>query len=191
MPYMLELILIYLSWYQSQTSFLASNKNLQQAKKILTCTSLSEVTHVCLLDLDSMASCSRHGSVLCQNPTTKQCLSLSDLCTSRLHLSKPTPQTCSQASREENPEIRSTEIYPRAAVSSGKSPTRRLRFLTSRLSSWYTRRPDGLLIHRFRESEIPALIRPYTRPHAPLGFLASPSRASGLSTRLPRAGICY
>ena len=66
------LLLIYLTQYQSQTSFLASNKNLQQAKKILMCTSLSEVTHIYLLDLDSITSHSHHGSMLCQNPTTKQ-----------------------------------------------------------------------------------------------------------------------
>ena len=60
------------------------------------------------------------------------CLSLSDLCTSSLRLLKPTPQTCSQASREENPKIRSTESQPRAAVSSGESPTHRLRYLTFR-----------------------------------------------------------
>ena len=44
------------------------------------------------------------------------CLSLSDLCTSSLCLSKPTQQTCSSASREENPEIQSTESYPHAAT---------------------------------------------------------------------------
>ena len=44
------------------------------------------------------------------------CLSLSDLCTSSIRLSKSTPQTCSSASREENPEIQSTESYPRAAT---------------------------------------------------------------------------
>ena len=59
------------------------------------------------------------------------CLSLLDLCTSRLRLSKPIPQTCSLAFREENPKIRSTESKPRAEDSFGKSPTRRLRFLTS------------------------------------------------------------
>ena len=36
------------------------------------CTPPSKVTHVCLLDLDSTASSSHHGAVLCQNPTTKQ-----------------------------------------------------------------------------------------------------------------------
>ena len=40
------------------------------------CTSSSKVTHVCLLNLDSMASHSHHSSVLCQNPTTKQSVPL-------------------------------------------------------------------------------------------------------------------
>ena len=40
------------------------------------CTSSSKVTHVCLLNLDSMASGSHHGSVLCQNLTTKQSVPL-------------------------------------------------------------------------------------------------------------------
>ena len=66
----------------------------------------------------------------------------------------------------------------------------RLRFLTSRSSSWYTRRPNGLLVHRSTELETPALIWPYTCLHAPPGFLASPSRTSGLSTHLPRVEIC-
>ena len=35
---------------------------------ILTCTSPSEVTHVCLLDLDSTASRNRHGLLLCPDP---------------------------------------------------------------------------------------------------------------------------
>ena len=47
----------------------------------------------------------------------------------------------------------------------------------------HTRRHDGLLDLRSIELEIPALIRPHTRPHVPLGFLASPSRAGGLITR--------
>ena len=115
------------------------------------------------------------------------CLSLSDLFTSSLYLSKPTPQTCSSASREENLEIRSTESYPRAVVSPEKSTTRRLRFLTSRSSSWYTRRPDGLVVHRSTWLENLVVIQRLTRFHAPPGSLASPSRAGGLSTRLPCA----
>ena len=61
----------------------------------------------------------------------RSCLSLLDLCTSRLRLSKPIPQTCSLAFREKNPKIRSTESKPRAEDNFGKSLTRRLRFLTS------------------------------------------------------------
>ena len=111
------------------------------------------------------------------------CLSLSDLCTSSLYLSKSTTQTCSSAFREENPEIRSTESYPRAAVSPEKSTTRRLRFLTSRSSSWYTHRPNGLVIHRSTWPENLVVIRRCTRLHAPPGSMASPSRAGGLSMR--------
>ena len=118
------------------------------------------------------------------------CLSLSDLCTSSLRLSKPTPQTCSSASREEIPEIRSTESQPRVAVSSGKSTTRHLRFLTSRSSSWYTCHPYSLVVHRSTWLENLVVIRCCTRHHASPGFLASPSRAGGLITRLPRAKMC-
>ena len=118
------------------------------------------------------------------------CLSLSDLCTLSLRLSKPTPQTCSSASREENPKIRSTESYPRATVSSEKSTTRCLRFLTSRSSSWYTRHPDGLVFHQSTWLENLVVIRRYMRHPTPPGFLASPLRAGGLITRLPRAEMC-
>ena len=114
------------------------------------------------------------------------CLSLSDLCTSSLCLSKPTPQTYSSASREENPEIRSTVSYPRAAISSEKSTTRRLRFLTSRSSSWYMRRPDGLVVHRSTWPENLVVIRRCMRYHAPPGFLAAPPRAGEHYTLLPR-----
>ena len=40
------------------------------------CKSPSEVTHVCLLDLDSTASRSRHGSLLCPDHKPKQSVSL-------------------------------------------------------------------------------------------------------------------
>ena len=54
----------------------------------------------------------------------------------------------------------------------------------------HTRRHDFLLDLRSTKPEIPALIRPNTRPYASLGFLASSSRAGGLSTRLTRAELC-
>ena len=45
------------------------------------CTSQSEVTHVCLLDLDSTASCSRHGSLLCLDPQAQAiCVSPYQIC---------------------------------------------------------------------------------------------------------------
>ena len=75
----------------------------------------------------------------------------------------------------------------RAAVSSEKSTTRRLKFLTSKSSSWSMRRLDGLVVHRSTWLENLVVIRRRTRLHAPPGFLASPSRAGGLSMRLPCA----
>ena len=56
---------------------------------------------------------------------------------------------------------------PCAAVSSGKSTTHRLRFLTSRSSSWSTRHPDGLVVHRPTWPENLVVIRRRTRH---LGF---------------------
>ena len=45
------------------------------------CTSPSEVTHVCLLDLDSIASRSRHGSLLCPDPQAQAiCVSPYQIC---------------------------------------------------------------------------------------------------------------
>ena len=69
------------------------------------------------------------------NKPSKPWLNLSDLHKSKLCLMKPKPQTCSTTSRDQNPEIRSPEALPRASVVSGKSPTYRLRFLTSILCS--------------------------------------------------------
>ena len=53
----------------SEPNFVLDIKQTSLAnKKILTCTPPSEVTHTCLLDLDSTASRSRHGSLLCLDP---------------------------------------------------------------------------------------------------------------------------
>ena len=134
-----------------------------------------------------MASRSHHGSVLCQNPTNQANRDLiSNLRKSKPCLTKPTPQTCSTTFHDQNPKIWSPKALPRATTCLSclrKSPICRLKFLTSRSSSWYTRCPDGLLVHRSTEPEIPALIRTYTRPHAPLRFPASLARASGLLAR--------
>ena len=79
------------------------------------------------------------------------CLSLSDLCTSSLRLSKPTPQTCSQASREENPKIWSTESQLRIATR--RSQLRKIyhappQILDFQIVFVHTCRHDGLLVHR-------------------------------------------
>ena len=143
------------------------------------CTSPSEVTHVCLLDLDSTASRSRHGSLLCPDPQAQAirvspyqiCAHQAFACRNRHNRRAPRPPA---RKTQKSGQLKANHALPRAAVSSGKSTTRRLRFLTSRSSSWYTCHPKGLHVHRSSEPETPALIRPYTRPHAPLGFLASP-----------------
>ena len=68
--------------------------------------------------------------------------------------------------RRHSPQL-APENLPRAAVSSGKSTTRRLRFLTSKSSSWFTRCPDGLVVHRSTWPENLVVIRHRTRH---LGF---------------------
>ena len=156
------------------------------------CTSPSEVTHVCLLDLDSTASRSRHGSLLCLDPQAQAiCVSPYQICAHQAFACRNRPRK-----RAPRPPARKTQksgqpkaihALPRAAVSLEKSTTRRLRFLTSRSSSWYTCRPDGLVVHRSTWPENLVVIRRHTRLHAPPGFLASPSCVGGLSTHLPRA----
>ena len=156
------------------------------------CTPSSEVTHTCLLDLDSTASCSRHGSLLCLDPQAQAirvspyqiCAYQAFACRNRTHRRAPRPPA---RKTQKSGQPKASHALPRAAVSSGKSTTRRLRFLTSRSSSWSTRRPDGLIVHRSTWLENLVVIRRRTRPHAPPGFPASPSCAGGLSTRLPRA----
>jgi len=56
---------IYLTWYQSQTSFLASNKHLYTVKKIHICIAQIHSAPYLTSSLDSTASRSHHGSLLC------------------------------------------------------------------------------------------------------------------------------
>ena len=65
-------------------------------------------------------------------------------CRNQPHTRAPRPLA---RKTQKSSQPKSTHAPPRTTVSFGKSPTRRLRFLTSRSSSWYTRCPDGLLIH--------------------------------------------
>ena len=109
-------------------------------KEILMCTSQSEVTHVCLLDLDSTASCSRHGSLLCLDPQAQAirvspyqiCAHQAFACRNRPHRHAPRPPA---RKTQKSGQPKAIHAPPRAAVSPGKSTTRRLRFLTSRSSS--------------------------------------------------------
>ena len=152
------------------------------------CTSPSEVTHVCLLDLDSTASRSRHGSLLCPNPQAQAiCVSPYQICAHQAFACRNRHNR-----RAPWPPMRKTQKFgqpkvnhalPRTAVSSGKSTTCRLRFLTSRSSSWSTCRPDGLVVHWSTWPENLVVIWRCTRLHAPPGFPASPSRPGGLSMR--------
>ena len=156
------------------------------------CISPSEVTHVCLLDLDSTASRSRHGSLLCLDPQAQAicvspyqiCAHQAFACRNRHNRRAPRPSV-RKTQKSGQPKV--NHALPYAAVSSGKSTTRHLRFLTSRSSSWSTRRPDGLVVHRSTWPENLVVIRRRTRLHEPPGFPASPSRAGGFSIRLPRA----
>ena len=96
---------------------------------------------------------------------------------------KPTTDTWSTASHDPNPGSWSPPELSRAPMSQNelrKIPTRRLRFITFRSSSWYMRHRDGLLIHRSTKPEIKGLNQAYTCPHAPPKFLASPPRAGDI-----------
>ena len=156
------------------------------------CTSPSEVTHVCLLDLDSAASRSRHGSLLYPDPQAQAicvspyqiCAHQAFACQNRHNRRAPRPPA---RKTQKSDQPKANHAPPRAAVSSEKSTMHRLRFLTSRSSSWSTYRPDGLVVHRSTWPENLVVIRRRTRLHVPPGFLASPSRAGGLSTCLPHA----
>ena len=146
------------------------------------CTSPSKVTHVCLLDLNSTASRSRHGSLLCPDSQAQAirvspyqiCAHQAFACRNRPHRRAPRPPA---RKIQKSSQPKAIHASPRAAVSPRKSTTRRLRFLTSRSSSWYTCRPDGLVVHRSTWPENLVVIRCRTRHHAPPGFLAAPPRA--------------
>ena len=138
------------------------------------------------------ASRSRHGSLLCLDPEAQAirvspyqiCAHQDFACRNRSHRHAPRPPT---RKTQKSSQSKASHAPPRTANSFGKSLTRHLRFLTSRSSSWSTRRPDGLVVHRSTSTENLVVIRRRMRLHAPPGFPASPSRAGGLSTRLPRA----
>ena len=146
------------------------------------CTSPSEVTHVCLLDLDSIASRSRHGSLLCPDPQGQAIrVSPYQICAHqafayRNQHNRRAPWPPARKTQKSG-QPKANHAPPCAAVSSGKSSTRRLRFLTSRSSSWSTHHSDGLVVHRSTWPENLVVIRRHTRHlglrhllHAPMDF---------------------
>ena len=134
------------------------------------------------------ASRSRHGSLLCLDPEAQAiCVSPYQICAhqdfacrNRFHRRAPRPPA---RKTQKSGQQKASHAPQRAADSFGKSLTRHLRFLTSRSSSWSTRHPDGLVVHRSTSLENLVVIRRRTRLHSPPGFSASPSRVGGLSTR--------
>ena len=66
-------------------------------------------------------------------------------CRNRSHRRAPRPPA---RKTQKSGQPKASHAPPRAAVSSEKSLTRCLRFLTSRSSSWSTHRPYGLVVHR-------------------------------------------
>ena len=125
-----------------------------------------------------------------QQTQAKPWLNSSNLCKSLLRLMKPTPQTCSTASHERNPETRPPTAATRATMRVYRlldSHMRHRRFSTPRLDLSHTRYPDGLVVHRSTWPENMVVIRRCTRHHAPPGFLAAPPCAGEHCTLLPRA----
>ena len=126
------------------------------------------------LDLDStqppwLIAVSRYLSP--SNP----CLSLSDLCKSRLRLLKLTTQKCSVASRDENLGSWSPLKSSRAATHWKNSNTYSTcchRFFTSRSAFRHMRRHVGLVVCRSMESKNLAFIWHHMRLHVLPKFLS-------------------
>ena len=92
-----------------------------------------------------LTAVSRSSNQARRDLTYQICANPSFACRNQPHKRAPRPPARkTQKSGKPKP----SHTPPRTAVSSGKSTTCRLRFLTSRSSSWYTRCPDGLAVHR-------------------------------------------
>ena len=100
---------------------------------------------------------------------SNSCLSLSDLCTLSLCLTKLTRQTRSMAYRNQSPRIRPPTNYH----------TRRRRFSTPRSDLSHTRHQDGLVVPRSTWPKNLVILRTYTRHRV---FISSPHA----ETCLPR-----
>ena len=144
------------------------------------CTSPSEVTYVCLLDLDSTASRSRHGSLLCPDPQIKQAVTCLNIRFAQIQASPDEANTTDVLHGISRPKPRnptSNSISPPCANNgSWNSHTRRRRFSTPSLDLSHTRRQDSLVVHQFTWPENLVVNRCCTRLQVPPGFLTSPPR---------------
>ena len=96
-----------------------------------------------------LTAMSRSSNQASRDLTYQICANPSFSCQNQPHRRAPrSPARKTQKSGKPKP----SHAPPRAAVSFRKSPPCRLRFLTSKSSSWFTRCPDGLVVHRDRKS---------------------------------------
>ena len=104
------------------------------------CTLPTEVTHACLLDLDSTASCSRHGSLLCLDPQAQAiyvspyqiCAHQAFTCRNRSHRRGPWP---SARKTQKSGQQKASHAPPRAKIASESLPRAASDSLTSRSCS--------------------------------------------------------
>ena len=121
-----------------------------------------------------LTTVSRFSNQASRDLTYLICANPSFSCQNQPHRRAPRPPA---RKTQKSGQLKPSHAPPCAAVSFRKSPTRRLKFLTSRSSYWYTRRPNGLVVHRFTWPENLVVIRLCTHLHVPPGFLAAPPRA--------------
>ena len=127
-----------------------------------------------------LTAVSRSSNQASRDLTYQICANPSFACRNQPHRRASRPPA---RKTQKSDQPKSTHVPPRAAVSFKKSPTCRFRFLTSRSSSWYTRRPDGLAVHRSTWLENLVVIQRCTRHlgfwlllHAPVNLHAPATR---------------
>ena len=176
----------------SEPNFILGIKQKSLASKEDSHVHITIRSHTCLFARSKLHSISQPPWLTAVSKSSNQasrdltyhiCANPSFSCQNQPHRRAPRPPA-RKTQKSSKPKPSHTPL--RAEVSFGKSPPCRLRFLTSRSSSWYTRRPDGLVIHRSTWVENLVVIRCCTRRHAPLGFLAAPPRAGEHCMLLPR-----
>ena len=146
----------------------------------------------CLLDLDSTASCSWHGSLLCPDPQAQAIrASPYQICAQQAftwwnQLDRPAPRHI--ATKTQEPDLRRQQHEPsRADNGSWNSHTRRRKFSTPSLDLSHMRYQDGLVVHWSTWPENLVVIRCYTLPHTQSGYLSCHHAPIHATTRLLRA----